>query len=295
MTPDTEVSTSALARSTGLSARQMRRLKSTTVTVFVVAMVLVWVLPYLHLIFTSLKPPADAIGIPPTFIPNEFTLENYERILDEPGMGRAFLNSGLVAIFSTLLTLVLAVPAAYGVTFFKLRLGRVFLVFALITRMVPSVSIAVPLFSMMKDLDLLDTRTGLVLAHSTVSLPLAVWLMAAFFEPVPASLEEAARVDGCTRFGALRRIILPVVSGGIAVTAIFAFLASWNEFLFALMLTSIDAKTVPLAISEFNGQYGLEWGAMTALATLYSVPVVIFTLALQKRIIAGLTFGAVKG
>jgi multiple sugar transport system permease protein len=134
-----------------------------------------------------------------------------------------------------------------------------------------------------------------VLAHTTVSLPLAVWLMAAFFEPVPPALEEAARIDGCSRFGALRRVIVPVVSGGIAVTAIFSFLASWNEFLFALMLTSVDAKTVPLAISGFNGQYGLEWGAMSALATLFSMPVVLLTLVLQKRIIAGLTFGAVKG
>lgn len=272
-----------------------RRLKQAAVTVFVSVMVLAWTLPYVHLLFTSLKPPADAIGIPPTFIPNTFTLENYRRILDEPGMGRSFMNSAIVATGSTLLTLALAVPAAYGVTFYKFRLGRVFLVFALITRMVPSVSIAVPMFSMMRDLDLLDTRLGLVLAHTTVSLPLAVWLMAAFFEPVPPALEEAARIDGCSRFGALRRVIVPVVSGGIAVTAIFSFLASWNEFLFALMLTSVDAKTVPLAISGFNGQYGLEWGAMTALATMFSMPVVLLTLVLQKRIIAGLTFGAVKG
>jgi multiple sugar transport system permease protein len=153
----------------------------------------------------------------------------------------------------------------------------------------------VPLVRLMANLDLTDTSTGLALAHTTISLPLSIWLLVGFFEAVPGELEEAAKVDGASRLRALWQIVVPVVSGGIAVTAIFAFLASWNEFLFALLLTAVEAQTTPIVIANFQTQYGLQWGAMTALATLYSVPVVLLTLLLQRRIVAGLTLGAVKG
>jgi multiple sugar transport system permease protein len=161
--------------------------------------------------------------------------------------------------------------------------------------MVPYVSVAIPYFALMRSFGLGDTHIAVAIAHTTVSLPLAIWLLASFFESIPTELEEAARVDGCTRLGALFRVIVPLVSGGISVTAIFAFLASWNEFLFALLLTSVRAKTAPLVIAEFNTQYGLEWGTMTAIATLYSLPVILLALFLQKRIVSGLTLGAVKG
>jgi len=187
------------------------------------------------------------------------------------------------------------VPAAYGASFFKTKFSTWFLLFTLVTRMIPSVSLGIPLFFLMKTLGLLDTRTGLVLAHTTLSLPLAIWMMAAFMESVPRELEEAARMDGCTRFAAFIRVILPVVRGGVAITALFAFIASWNEFLYALLLTAERSKTAPLVISQFKSAYGLDWGPMTAMAAIYSAPVIIVTLVLQKHIIGGLTFGAVKG
>jgi multiple sugar transport system permease protein len=165
----------------------------------------------------------------------------------------------------------------------------------LITRMVPTVSLGVPLFLMLKSVNLLDTTVGLVLAHTANAAPLALLLVAAFFEGVPKEMEEAARMDGCTRFGAFLWIVLPVMCSGIAVTALFAFIASWNEFLFALLLTSEATKTVPIVIAEYNSVYGLAWGPMTAAAVLYSLPVILITLLLQKQIIGGLTFGAVKG
>ena len=133
------------------------------------------------------------------------------------------------------------------------------------------------------------------MAQTTISLPLSIWLMASFFEAVPPELEEAALVDGCGRLRALRQVILPVVTGGVAVTALFAFLASWNEFLFALLLTATRAGTVPIAIANFQTEYGLQWGSMTALSTLYSIPVVLLALFLQRHIVSGLTLGAVKG
>jgi multiple sugar transport system permease protein len=184
---------------------------------------------------------------------------------------------------------------AYGIARFGTVSGRVLVMAALVTRMIPPVAIGVPMIGMMRFLGLTDTPTGLAIAHTTISLPLSIWLMASFFDAVPDSLEEAARMDGCTRLQALRRVVLPVVSGGIAVTAIFAFLASWNEFLFALLLTTVRAQTTPIMIANFQTQFGLDWGPMTALAALYSVPVILLTLVLQRYIVAGLTLGAVKG
>jgi multiple sugar transport system permease protein len=261
-----------------------------------IALVLaLYVFPYAYLLLTSVKPPIETIAIPPRVLPTRLDFTNYERIFGDAIVLRSFGNSVVIAAMSTVISLVLAVPAAYGISRFVTGFGRAFIVGVLITRMVPYVSVAIPFFAIMRTLGLSDTHLGVAFAHTTVNLPLAIWLMASFFEGMPPELEEAARVDGASRIGALVRVILPLVAGGVAVTAIFAFLASWNEFLFALLLTSVEAKTVPVVIAEFKSQYGLEWGVMTALASLYSLPVVVLALFLQKRIVAGLTLGAVKG
>jgi multiple sugar transport system permease protein len=259
------------------------------------SIVVLYAFPFAYLTLTSLKLPTDAIAVPPTVLPKAWSLENYGTALATPGVIPSFINSTSTAVISTVLSVLLAVPAAYGITRYGTASGRVFIMLALVTRMVPPVAVGVPLVNLMSTAGITDTPTALALAHTTISLPLSIWLMASFFEAVPPSLEEAAVVDGCTRLQALVRIVVPVVGGGIAVTAIFAFLASWNEFLFALLLTAVRAQTTPIVIANFQTQYGLQWGPMTALATLYSVPVVLFTLLLQRRIVAGMTLGAVKG
>lgn len=257
--------------------------------------VAIYALPYVYLLLTSLKPANDVLQIPPSFFPNRLSLENYASVFANPSIPASFGNSLIVALGSTALALLLALPAAYGASFFPNRLSGWFLLFALVTRMVPSVSLGLPLFSLMRTLGLIDTPIALILAHTTISLPLAIWMMAAFFESVPRELEEAARIDGCSRIGALTRVVLPVVSGGIAITALFAFIASWNEFLYALLLTSQRATTAPIMISQFKTAFGVSWGPMTAIAVLYSAPVILVSLVLQKQIVGGLTFGAVKG
>jgi multiple sugar transport system permease protein len=259
------------------------------------AIVVLYAFPFLYLILTSLKNPTEAISVPPAVFPKHWTLTNFGSAIHAPGVRSAFLHSFEAASISTVLSLLLAVPAAYGVVRYGTIPGQVFILFALIARMVPPVALGVPFISIMNRLGLNDNAVGLALAHTTISLPLSIWLMASFLDAVPVELEEAARVDGCSRLGALARIVVPVASGGIAVTAIFAFLASWNEFLFALLLTAIHAVTMPVVIANFQTQYGLQWGTMTALATLYSIPVVLLSLVLQRRIVAGLTLGAVKG
>lgn len=261
----------------------------------IVAVLAAYIFPYAYLALTSIKPPNEAISIPPTLLPSQISLDNYLRIFDFPHVPRSFLNSLIIALLSTAIALSLGLPAAYAIARFSTLPGRIFLVVALITRMVPYVSVAIPFFAMMKAFQLTDTHLAVALAHTVINLPLTIWLLVSFFEGIPAELEEAAKVDGASRFGALVRIIVPVAAGGIAVTAIFAFLASWNEFLFSLLLTSVNAKTAPIAIAEFKTQYGVEWGTMTALSVLYSLPVIVFALFAQKRIVSGMTMGAVKG
>lgn len=251
--------------------------------------------PFVYLLLTSFKTPLEAIAVPPSVLPTQWTLENYVSALSREGVPAALVNSVITAVISTALSLVLAVPAAYAITRFRTPSGRVFIVAALVTRMVPTIAVGVPLVEIMRNLGITDTSFGLALAHTTISLPLSIWLMASFFEAVPDELDEAAKVDGCSRLQALWRVVIPVVTGGVAVTAIFAFLASWNEFLFALLLTSIRAQTTPIVIANFQSQFGLDWGGMTALAAVYSIPVILLTLLLQRHIVAGLTLGAVKG
>ncbi len=258
-------------------------------------LVLSYALPYVYLVSTSMKPAADVQQIPPSFFPNHISLENFGTVIGTAGLPEAFLTSTIVAVLTTVLSLLIAVPAAYVSALYRRRITTLFLLFALVTRMVPAVTLGVPLFQIMKTLGLLDTTLGLVLAHTSTAVPLALLLMSAFFEIVPKELEDAARIDGCTRFGAFVRIVLPLMPSGLAITALFSFIASWNEFLFALLLTSQKSKTVPIFIAEFNSVYGLAWGPMTAAAVLYSLPVILVTLVLQKQIVGGLTFGAVKG
>lgn len=263
--------------------------------ILLLVVIVLYGFPFLYLVLTSFKTPSDAIAVPPAVLPRTWTLENYVTALAKEGVVPALLNSVVTAVLSTAMSLVLAVPAAYAITRYRTPSGRVFVIASLVTRMVPTIAVGAPLVETMRTLGINDTSVGLAIAHTTISLPLSIWLMASFFEAVPDELEEAARVDGASRLGALWRVVLPVVSGGLAVTAIFAFLASWNEFLFSLLLTAVRAQTTPIVIANFQTQFGVDWGAMTALAALYSVPVVLLTFALQRHIVAGLTLGAVKG
>ncbi|GAB3095449.1 carbohydrate ABC transporter permease [Isoptericola nanjingensis] len=278
---------------TGLTAR--RPATRALLWILLAVTVVLYAFPFLYLLLTSFKNPFETLAVPPRILPSDWTVDNYVTALERTGVVASFVNSTTTAVVSTALCLLLAVPAAYAITRFRTRSGQLLSMTSLVTRMVPPVAVGVPLTSMIAAMHLTDTPTGLAIAHTTVSLPLSILLMASFFEAVPVEIEEAAKVDGCGRLRVLWSVVLPVVSGGVAVAAIFAFLASWNEFLFATLLTSVRAQTTPIMIANFQTQFGLDWGPMTALATLYSVPVIILTIFLQRRIVAGLTLGAVKG
>lgn len=278
-------------------ARPSRRARPGRLIVYAfLALVLaVYVFPYAYMVSTSFKQTAATLGVPPSILPPVPSLDNYAGLTRYGQIPASFVSSIAIAALSTLLALALGVPAAYAVSWYGTGVGRIFFVVALVVRMVPSVSIGIPLFLMLSRLGLIDTWVGVALAHTTISLPLSIWLLAGFFEAVPREMEEAARVDGASRVGALVRVVVPVMAGGIAVTAVFAFLASWNEYLFALLLTSSSAQTVPVVLAGFNTQFGVDWGTMTALSVVYSLPVVVLSLALQRQVVAGMTLGAVKG
>jgi len=279
-----------------MNGLESRRWSTRTIIWIALAIAIVlYAFPFVYMLFTSFKIPIETNAIPPKILPSVWTIDNYVKALQTDGVVASFINSIDTAVISTLLSLVLAVPAAYAVTRYRTRLGRVFILLALVMRMVPAIVVGTPLITVFHNLGMSDTSVALAIAQTTISLPLSIWLMASFFESVPTELEEAARVDGCSRLSALWRVILPVTKGGIAVTAIFAFLASWNDFIFALLLTSVRAVTTPVMIANFQSQFGLDWGTMTALSVLYSIPVILLTLALQRHIVAGLTLGSVKG
>ncbi len=265
------------------------------VLALVAFVMLLYISPYGYMMLTSFKPAEDALAIPPHILPRQFSLDSYSRFARDAEVPRSFLNSFIVAMMSTTLAVSLALPAAWAISRYGSWPGRFFLLVALVTRMIPYIAIAIPFFALMRSFRLTDTWLAVALAHVTISLPLAIWLLAGFLEAIPSELEDAARVDGCSRAAALLRVIMPVAAGGIVVTAIFCFLASWNEFLYALLLTSVEAKTAPIVIAQFKSQYSLDWGSMTAVGTLYSLPVIIFSLFMQRRIVAGMTMGAVKG
>ncbi|AZB41808.1 carbohydrate ABC transporter permease [Bacillus sp. FJAT-42376] len=274
------------------------RLKKRGWTLFIVTLTcflaLLFILPYVYLLLTSLKPSAEAVSSPPSFWPSEFSIENYKNMFDYLPMGTYFFNSLLTAGASTLISVFLGALAAYGLSRFSSVTGRLFLLFTLVIRMVPMISIAIPMYMIVKNIGLIDTQLALILVYTAINVPFAIWLMIGFFDSIPKEYDEAARVDGCGWFGSFMRVILPVSLPGLATTAIFTFMLAWNDFLISLLMTSTNAKTATVGISEFLTAYNLDLGPMTAAAVSFSLPVMIFSFFVQRYIVSGMTLGAVK-
>lgn len=250
--------------------------------------------PYLYLLLTSLKPSAEAVTAPPTLWPSKFSIENYRKMFEYLPIGKYFLNSLITAGSSTILSVFFGAMAAYGISRFSSITGSYFLLCTLVIRMVPMISIAIPMYMIVKSMGLIDTHFALILVYTSLNVPFAIWLMIGFFDSVPKEFDEAARVDGCSWIGAFIRIILPVSLPGLATTAIFTFMLAWNDFLFSLLMTSTNAKTATVGISEFLTAYNLDLGPMTAAAISFSLPVMIFSFFVQRYIVSGMTLGAVK-
>lgn len=253
--------------------------------------------PVYWLVTTSVKVPADAATSPPVIVPTRFTLDNYRSALATPGVARAFANSLLVATVATALTTFLGSLAAYSLskTYLSFRIRQGLLVWILVTRIFPPVTTAIPYYVIVKRLHLGDTHAALILTYVAYGLPFVIWLMLGFFQDLPADIEKAAIVDGCSLWQRFRQVVLPLALPGLAVTSVFAFIYCWNELLYASILTSFNAKTIPVVVAGFISDQFLRWGDMTAIGTIMVVPVLIFAAAAQRYLVRGLTFGAVKG
>jgi multiple sugar transport system permease protein len=254
--------------------------------------------PVYWMITISFKREVDQFAVPPEWFSFTPTLEHYIDAFVTRSFGGYLLNSFVVAICSTVCALVLGTLAGYSLARFRLprNLDKKLALWILSTRMFPAIVTAVPLFVIMRDLRLVNTRVSLVIVYTAFNLPFVVWMMRGFFAEIPRDLEEAAMVDGDSRLGALRRVILPLVTPGLAATAVFCLIVSWNEFLFALVLTQTDeAMTLPVGIAGRVTQYGIKWGVMSAAAVVAMIPILAFAMSVQKYLVRGLSLGAVKG
>lgn len=253
------------------------------------------VFPLAWMALTSIKPRSEILTRTPVFWPSEPVLGRYLNVL-ERGFGTYLANSLVVTLATVAIGVFVAVLAGYALARFDLPLKRYLLLVVLATQMFPAVVLIIPLFTVMRELDLLGTYYGLIVTYLSFSTPLAVWILRGFFRAIPDELEEAALVDGCTRFGAIRRIVLPLAGPGIAACSIFVFIAAWNEFLFALTFIQDDAMyTLPVGLTAFSGRAATDHGAIMAFSVMFTVPVVAFFLLLHRRLTQGLVAGAVKG
>ncbi len=269
---------------------KVKKIVFVLITVIIFGFVL---FPPIVLFLTSIKTELDALSFPPKWI-FQPTLQNYVDIFKTSPLIRFLLNSIIVASTNTVLSLGLGSLTAYGLARFKFRGSENLSFWILSIRMMPPVATIIPIYIIMKKVRLLDTPWALIIIYLSFNLPFVVWMMKGFFEDIPRAIEESALIDGCSEFAVFRKIALPLVAPGLAATAVLIFIFSWNEFLFALILTGTRAVTLPVGIIGFMKETGINWGYMTAGGMLALVPVVIFTILVQKHLVKGLTMGALK-
>lgn len=254
--------------------------------------------PIYWLVTISLKREIDQFASPPLWFTFSPTLRHYSAIFAHDAFGRYFLNSVIVSTGSTLIALLLGLPAAYGLVRFPWPRdwSRGISFWILSNRMLPPIVTIIPLFLMLRQIHLLNSLAGLVLVDVAMNLPFVVWMMRGFIEELPREIEEAAMLDGESRMGVLLRVVLPLVRPGLAATAVFCLIVAWNEFLFALILSQTEsAMTLPVGIAAHVTQYEIQWGAMSAAGVVAMLPVLIFAAAAQRYFVRGMSLGAVKG
>ena len=265
-------------------------------TIIATLFVLAYLFPVYWMVATSLKTSSAIFATPPQVVPSPVVLSAYvTAVINNPLTLRAILNSAIISLGTMALTLILAAPAAYGLARLRLRGGALMTLLLLITQLLPAIVIATPLFVLFSRIGLLNSYPALILADTTITLPFAVIILRPFFLTVPAELEAAAKIDGCSQWGAFWRVILPLVQPGLITVAAFAFLMSWGEFLFALSLTTNEnVQPVTVALNKFIGQYGTQWEKLMAVATTIALPIIAIFASLQRYIVSGLVAGSVK-
>jgi multiple sugar transport system permease protein len=252
--------------------------------------------PFYWMLNTSLKPMPEVFASPPTFVSAQWSLDAYATIFATRPVARYFVNSLVVAVGSTLLSVSLSALAAYGLTRFFPRGATPFVMFLLFTKMLPETLLIIPYFKLMSDLGLLNTYWALILAYSSFSLPFSVWMLIGFFRSIPREIDEAAQMDGAGVFQTFRRVVLPLARPGLVAVALFTFLIAWNSYVWALVLTT-DASMFVMSVGIANmvGEYRVQWNELMAAAVVAAVPVMVLYAFLERHLVAAITAGAVKG
>ncbi|MDT8897035.1 carbohydrate ABC transporter permease [Thermanaerothrix sp. 4228-RoL] len=280
-----------------------KRFVSRLLLYILVIIIVVWtVAPYLWLIISSFSSKIELLTVPLRWIPSRPTLENYRSLFFEYGEEsvnvrlfiKSLTNSVIISLSTMSIATVLGVFAAYAIARLRFRGNQGMILTMMSIQLIPPIILVIPLYVIMRQAKLLDTHLGLIIVDLSIALPLVIWLMRSYFASIPSELEDAARIDGCTYFDALFRIVLPLSGPGLVSVMIFAFIASWNEYLYAFIYTNINAKTLPVLIGEFSTKLGLEYLKIAAAGVLASLPPVFLALIFQRFIIRGLTAGAIK-
>lgn len=259
-------------------------------------LLLVCMFPFLWMTLSSIKTVQELYTVPPVWFPEVPTFANYMKVIFDSNIPRYFLNSTIISLGSTAIALILAIFASYGFARFRFRGKAGLQAFILIGQLLPTAAIIVPLFITLRVLGLVNSFLGLILIYTIITLPLSVWMLTSYFRAIPVDLEEAAIMDGCSRIGVLFRITLPLSLPGVVAIVIYAFVTTWNEFIFALVFAQdYRVKTLPIGIAEFTTEFNTDWGAVMAASLIMTLPVAVLFLLLQRLFVGGLTAGAIKG
>ena len=268
-----------------------KRIRTLFIWVTLAVIIIAFLFPIYWMVLSSLKTQVDNLAYPPSFF-FEPTLKNYQVIFVKENYLKYIVNSTIVALGAVIFSLILGVPAAYSIVHYKQKRVALFL---LLGRILPGVSVLIPWFVVYARLKLIDTYTGVIMAHMIQIFPLVVWLMITYFKEIPSSLHDQGLIDGCSIYGILQKIILPLSTPGLATAAVLAFIFSWNNFMFSLVFAQSRTMTLPIAAYKFIGYGEIDWGGITAAATVITQPVMILGLFIQRWVVQGLTLGAVKG
>jgi ABC-type glycerol-3-phosphate transport system permease component len=285
-----------------VKGNRAKKLISHTISYFLMALVsLLALLPFIWMVSSSFKTNSEIFTSPPVWIPRAPTLEGYTHLFKTPMYGQTLFvdfgrNSFFVSLTTAIITVAMAAMGAYGMSRFRFKGSKGLRYLILLSQMLPGALLLIPLYTIMTKLELIDNHWSLILAYISFTLPYCAYLLKSYIDAIPASIDEAALVDGCNRFNALIRVVFPVAAPGIVVTFVQAFIMAWNEYMFALAFINTNSKwTLPVALGSFRGQYIVEWSYLFAGSVLLTIPVLLLFLFFQKWLITGLSAGSVKG
>ena len=296
LTAKAPVYTESRSRSRFGSLKRTRRFYDILATIVVLAVVTFAIGPIVWTVLTSLKTESEIVSREFRWLPTSLTFENYVTLWERSGYPHLLRNSAIVTGMTVLMSLTIGTVAAYSISRYRFQGRSSLMIFYLVIRMFPFTLLLIPLFIMLRNLRLFDTHFGLALTYTTFLLPLCVWMLKGFFDGIPPDLEEASRVDGSTRLGALLRIVLPLARQGIAATTVFIAIGAWNEYVWALLLTTADgARTWPVGLQLMVGEFQMPWGVLSASGIISIIPIIIGFAIVQRALVSGLMAGGVKG